>query len=109
MSSEGERSKAIKIVNEGQDIASGIPSSKKQSLISGGLAFDNQIQQVSVFQDEFKASQPQIVKPKKVVYTAKKLNFKHGYLDMRGMEQKLQRFAYKHPDCDTYFDSDPTS
>ena len=29
---------------------------------------------------------------------AKRLNFTHGNLDIRGMEQKLQRYAYKNFD-----------
>ena len=40
--------------------------------------------------------------PKRVVYTAKRLNFQHGNLDLRGMEQKLQRFAYKNNDEDMF-------
>ena len=41
--------------------------------------------------------------PKRVIYTAKRLNFQHGNLDLRGMEQKLQRFAYKnHLDEDIF-------
>ena len=35
---------------------------------------------------------------KKIVYMAKRLNFTHGNLDIRGMEQKLQRYAYKNFD-----------
>ena len=41
--------------------------------------------------------------PKRVVYMAKRLNFCHGNLDLRGMEQKLQRYAYKnHLDEDIF-------
>jgi len=36
----------------------------------------------------------------KAFYTTKRLNFIHGQLDIRGMEQKLQRFAYKQLEPD---------
>ena len=32
---------------------------------------------------------------------AKRLNFHHGYLDPRGMELKLQSFAYKPNKCES--------
>ena len=41
-------------------------------------------------------------RPKRTIYAAKRLNFHHGNLDVRGMEQKLQRYAYKHLDDDPF-------
>ena len=38
---------------------------------------------------------------KRVVYMAKRLNFHNGYLDPRGMELKLQTFAYKPNNIDS--------
>ena len=36
--------------------------------------------------------------PKKIIFAAKRLNFRNGKLDLQGMEQKLQKIAYKNQD-----------
>ena len=94
-----------------QEAISGRNSSIRERQSVGFEDYENQIQQVSVFENGLKEVSQKEIKPpknKRIVYTAKRLNFKHGHLDIRGMEQKLQRFAYKHADCDTYFDSEET-
>lgn len=59
-----------------------------------------------VFASDIFDSKPHKSTKKRIVYTAKRLNFKHGHLDIRGMEQKLQRFAYKNHDENSFFDPD---